>query len=391
MKTKIKADFIAYLCVLIFALLFLYFGNRIATNGLGLDFGFGLALQNDMDEMIVVPGRVERILDVFEHHDEHFSFSWIEFEARITEGEYRNEIVIAIQTRDEFFFGGLIKEVEPGDRILLTAFTEPIDEREWYFLSYVRINRALYLGGAFAALLLFFGRIKGLSALLSLGFTCSAIFAVFLPAVLSGRNIYIWAIIVCIFSIIVTLFLLNGINKKSYAAVAGCLGGVVGAGLITLFMNQVLLITGAIDADSRSLLALPIENQIDLTALVFAGIIIGAVGAVMDVAVSISSALWELKAQAPNMTFKDMFSSGINIGKDIIGSMTNTLVLAYIGSSLSIILIFIVYTNSLTELLNSELVIVELLQAIVGGMGILLTMPLTALVCASLFADEQMS
>ena len=388
MKPKIKTDFLAYLCVLLFAILFLYFGNRIATNGLGLNFGFGLALQNDMDEMIVVPARVYRILDFFEHHDDHFGFAWTEFEARITRGENRNGLVTAIQTHDEFFFGELIKAVEPGDRILLTAFVEPADEREWYFLSYDRINRAMYLGGAFAALLLFFGRIKGLSAILSLGFTCSAIFAVFLPAVLSGRNIYISAIVVCIFSIIVTLFLLNGINKKSYAAVAGCLGGVIAAGLITLFMNRILLVTGAIDADSRALLALPIENQIDLRALVFAGIIIGAVGAVMDVAVSISSALWELKAQKPDITFKDMFSSGVNIGKDIIGSMTNTLVLAYIGSSLSVILIFIVYTNSLTELLNSELIVVELLQAIVGGMGILLTMPLTALVCAALFTRE---
>ena len=153
-------------------------------------------------------------------------------------------------------------------------------------------------------------------------------------------------------------------------------------------MNRVLGLTGWINSESAHLANLPTENPIDLKAIIFAGIIIGAVGAIMDVAVSISSALWELKAQAPKLSFGGIFKSGVNIGRDIMGSMTNTLVLAYIGSSLTVILLLIVYAASFTELLNREMVIIELLQSLVGSMGILLTMPLTALVCAVLYTKK---
>jgi uncharacterized membrane protein len=211
---------------------------------------------------------------------------------------------------------------------------------------------------------------------------------VFIPSILTGKNIYISAIVVCVYSVVVTLFLLNGVNRKSIAAITGCFGGVIAAGLLTLFMNNALSLTGMVDSESIFLLYLPTENPIDLKAIIFAGIIIGAVGAIMDVAVSISSALWELKIQAPALTFRELFASGTNIGKDIMGSMTNTLVLAYIGSSLSVILLLIVGAHSFIDLLNRELVVIELLQAIVGSLGILLTMPLTALMCALLFTQK---
>lgn len=108
----------------------------------------------------------------------------------------------------------------------------------------------------------------------------------------------------------------------------------------------------------------------------------------MDMSVSISSALWELKTQMPQSSFKDIFKSGITIGKDILGSSINTLVLAYIGSSLTIVLFLLSHFNSVLRILNRELVLVEILQAIIGGVGIFLTMPLTALFCAILFTQR---
>ena len=376
MGFKSKNEFIAYLGILVFALLFLFFGNRIATS----DF----EIYSHDDGMIVVEARVSSILGIVGGNDEWFNFENLEFEAQITRGEHRNETIIASQPLDAFW-GLDAREVTVGDRVLLVTFA---DEDVWYFMDYIRLNNLLLLGGLFAVLLLIFGRIKGLNAILSLGFTCAAIFAIFIPSILSGRNIYMSVIIVCVYAIVVTLFLLNGINKKSLAAIVGCLGGVIAASLITLFMSQILLLTGMVDSESRHLLFLPTENPIDLVAIIFAGIIIGAVGAVMDVAVSISSALWELKEQVSNMASKNMFKSGMNIGKDIMGSMTNTLVLAYIGSSLTIILLLIVHTGSLAELLNRELIVVEILQALVGSMGILLTIPVTALACALLFPQK---
>jgi uncharacterized membrane protein len=233
-----------------------------------------------------------------------------------------------------------------------------------------------------------FAGIKGLNAILSLALTCVAIFAVFIPALLAGRNIYLWAVLVCAYSIVVTLFIVVGVNKKSVAAVIGCFGGVISASLLTALMSWALNLTGILDQESIYLRYLRTDNLIDLRGIIFAGIVIGAVGAVMDVAMSISSALWELKTQAQGLKFAELFRSGINIGKDIIGTMANTLVLAYVGGSLTIILLLVTYSNSLMELMNREFIIVELLQAVIGSFGILLTMPLTALICALLYSRE---
>jgi uncharacterized membrane protein len=180
----------------------------------------------------------------------------------------------------------------------------------------------------------------------------------------------------------------NGVNKKSLAAITGCFGGVIAAAALTFIMNNILALTGIVSGESMSLLFLPLDEPIDLRAIIFGGILIGSVGAVMDVAVSISSALWEVKTQAADLTFRSIYKSGVNIGRDVLGSMTNTLVLAYIGSSLSLILLLIVHTGSLTELLNRELVIVELLKAIIGSLGLLFTMPLTAMICAALYSKK---
>ena len=130
------------------------------------------------------------------------------------------------------------------------------------------------------------------------------------------------------------------------------------------------------------------ENPIDLKAIIFGAIVIGAMGAIMDVAMSISSALYEMREKYAATNFTQLFSSGMTIGRDIMGTMANTLVLAYIGGSLSIVLLLITYSSSVLDLLNREMVIVEMLQAIVGSMGILLTLPLTAFVAGILYSKK---
>jgi len=367
-------DYAIYLTIITLALLFLFFGNRIATTGMIIDF-------SDYESTVV-----EAVVTEIISHEEAEEW-WVGttriFESRITSSDYRNRVVTAEQSSGGRF-ASFDRYVRKGDRVLLT-----LGDDQWHFLTFVRINTILILGAVFTVLLVVFGRVKGLNAILTLGFTCVAVFAVFIPSILSGKNIYLSSIIVCVYSIIVTLFLLYGVNKKSFAAVAGCFGGVIAAAFVTLFMSRIMELSGITDGDSIYLMMLSTENPIDLVAIVFAGIIIGAVGAIMDVAVSISSALWELKKRAPKLSFKGIFRSGMNIGKDIMGSMTNTLVLAYIGSSLSVILLMVVYVTSFTELFNMELVIVELLQAIVGIIGIFLTIPLTALMCAVLFSNKR--
>ena len=150
-------------------------------------------------------------------------------------------------------------------------------------------------------------------------------------------------------------------------------------------MSEVLGLTGYVDEHSYYLTLLNTETPIDLTAIIFAAITIGAVGAIMDVAMDLSSSLYELSEQVPDMTFGKLCKSGFSIGRDIMGTMANTLVLAYIGSSLSCIMILLTYTASSLDLLSREVIVVELLQAVVGSLAILLTVPCTIVICGILY------
>lgn len=301
------------------------------------------------------------------------------FEAEIRTGERRGEIVTGRQTFAGFVQDAL-REVTPGDSILLTSIGD-----DWFFNGFRRANRLLGLGIIFALLVLLFGGKKGFNTLFSLGLTCAAVFAVFIPSILSGTNIYLMALLVCVYTTVVTLLLVIGFNKKSLAAMLGCMSGIAVTGIITLIMDAVLFLTGVVDENSRFLMYLPVAGEINLRAIVFAGIIIGAMGAIMDVAMSISSSMWEIKENAGRIKFDALMRSGMTIGRDIFGTMANTLILAYIGTSLSVILLLLVHTDSLATLLNMEMIVVEILQALAGSFGILFTIPLTSFFCSTIY------
>ena len=364
---------IPYVVILILSLTFLYVGNRVAVRG--------ILIEDDVAQFYEAV--VRDIVHIEEHSSAFEEWFVYVFNAEVVRGERRGEMATFTQNTRGGFFTRFPRVAQEGDRIMLAQNAQG----GWNFIDYVRIYHIMVLGGVFIVLLIIFGRVKGFNSILSLGLTCTAIFAVFIPSIMSGMNVYISSIVVCIFSIITTIFIINGVNKKSVAAVTGCLGGILVAGMLTLIMSTAMMLTGVTQSDSTHLMYI-FEYPVDLTAIIFAGIIIGATGAIMDMAISISSALWEIKAKAPESTFSDIFKSGINIGKDILGSSINTLVLAYIGSSLTIILILMGWGVSLFRLMNRELIIVELLQAIAGSFGIFFAMPLTTLICAVLFTRK---
>jgi uncharacterized membrane protein len=154
-------------------------------------------------------------------------------------------------------------------------------------------------------------------------------------------------------------------------------------------MDKVLELSGILDEDSVYLTYLPTENPIDLRAIIFAAILIGAMGAIMDVSMSIASSLWEIKEESASPTRGSLFKSGMNIGRDVLGTMANTLILAYIGSSLSVVLLLSVYSSSVLYLFNREMIVVEILQSLVGSFGLLFAMPLTSLVSAFLYTEKK--
>ncbi|HEY5583295.1 MAG TPA: YibE/F family protein [Ruminiclostridium sp.] len=383
-KSILNKKTIIYLVTIIISIILLYLGNKVTSHNLNILSGSeGVSAEKAQVIKIIKTKPVEYDLG----GDKPEVGKDISFTANILSGKQKGTQITALQTVDPFT-GTSLKEVEAGDKVILYKLDNVGDEVEWVLGEYLRTDSLLILGIAFLIFLIIFGHFKGFNTILSLIFTFAAIFTVFVPAIIQGYNIYFWSIITCLFIIIVTLLIVYGANKKSLAAGIGCLVGVLVSGILTLFMDNVLRLTGLVSEESMYLVRINPNHPIDIKAIIFAAILIGAIGAIMDVSMSIAAALAEFKEKLEYTPLSLLFKSGISIGRDIMGTMANTLILAYIGSSLSVVLLLISYNSSLLELLNKEMIVVEILQALVGSLGILVTIPITSLVCAYLFSEK---
>ena len=153
-------------------------------------------------------------------------------------------------------------------------------------------------------------------------------------------------------------------------------------------MSNALELTGLLNEESKYLLYINEDVLIDLRAVIFGSIILGAVGAVMDVSMSIASSLNELVENMDKPSFSQVIKSGFEIGKDMMGTMSNTLILAYIGSSLSVLVLYCAYNSSFIYLMNKEIIIVELLQALIGSIGILTVIPFATFISAKFYIED---
>ena len=350
----------------------------------------GLHIMEDKDSAVraKVTELVRMVNEV--HEEAGYSAEILYFNAKITSGPHKGETASVYQQMDNYMDTGE-RFVKVGDTILICE-DDMQEDADWVFGAYTRFDYMIILGIVFLLLLIVFGRGKGLSTVVSLALTCLAVFCVFLPSILAGANVYLMTILICIFTIVMTLLLTNGATVKSFNTMLGCGCGVLAAALLTVLFDKLMHLTGVIDEHSIYLQTMNEQgSSIDLNGLIFAMITIGAMGAVMDVAMDIASSLYEVHRHAPDLSFTELFKSGMNIGRDVMGTMANTLVLAYIGSNLCAILLRISYANSLTMLLNTESITVEVLQALVGSMGILLTIPLTTLVCCIRYTGRKLA
>lgn len=377
---KNKKEIIVYILTILFSIGFIYFGNKYTSNDFDI---FKNEINASTYRAVVIEIKNE---NEYIHEENLYEGTNISFLCKIISGDKKGEKVIANQPIDTYD-AIQYKKVEPHDKILINNIQNE-DEITWLFSEYDRTNPIKYLFITFVLMLLFFGRKKGFNTIVSLIFTCIFIFYVFIPSVLSGLNIYVWSVITCLAIVTMNLIIVNGLDKKTIATMIGCIGGLIISGILAMIMDKTLNLTGMVDENAFYLSNMDLESKINLKAIIFAGILIGALGAVMDVSMSISSSLYEVNIKTKLNSKYEIIKSGINIGRDIMGTMTNTLILAYIGSSLSSALLLTMNNYNFTELLNREMVIVEILQALIGSIGILITIIITAIACSILFYDN---
>ena len=368
-----------YVITIVASLLFILIGNRAFSD-------YSIESYDDIDvykAKVVSIDTVEDVPGFFEGDVDRNVF----FTAKILNGAEKGTTVPGVQ-RISSMIAIQDKEIDKGDRILI-AYTvgSESDELERLFVSYNRVNTLAYLCGAFLLLIVLIGRLKGVQTILALSLTCLMIFLVYIPSILSGVNVYISTIAVSAAIILASLLLINGANKKTLCAVAGNLSGVIIAGLLALFMNSTLKLTGIIDEHYVYLTYVNADNPLNLISIIWGGMVLGSLGAVMDVAMSISSSMHELAEHMSRRSFSKMLRSGMNIGRDVIGTMTNTLILAYIGGSLALVLLLIVNTKNTLYLLSMEMIAVQVVQSVVGSMGILFAVPFTTLFAAFVYTN----
>ena len=240
----------------------------------------------------------------------------------------------------------------------------------------------------FALMLIAVGRKKGLYSFIALMFTMAVIVFFMIPLIVEGHDPVILAVVTAILTTVFSILLVSDVSMKSAAAIGGTVAGVAVAGAVGITAGQLAHISGMhMDHAQELIHQQGMDGMIRLPSLLFAGIIIASLGAVMDVGMSIASSVFEMKRVNPGLPRKELYKSGMNIGRDIIGTMSNTLILAFAGSSITVLIIIALYELPYIRLINMNLLAVEVIQGLSASIGLILTVPLTALF-AAWFADK---
>lgn len=234
----------------------------------------------------------------------------------------------------------------------------------------------------FVASLLIIGRGKGAMAFIALFITFVSIIGILFPLLEYGFPSILVTVFIVFYTTVFTFVLIDGINKKTVSAALGTLSGVVIASLFAVIAGYFAHITGFQTNESEELLLIGRDHGMKIGGLFTCGILIAALGAVMDVAMSIASAVHEVHEVNASLSVKDLFKSGMNIGRDAMGTMANTLILAFAGSSFTLLLLVYFYDITPLQLLSTDLIAREVIQGVSGSIGIVLTVPIVAFLSA---------
>ncbi|NBI05428.1 YibE/F family protein [Senegalia massiliensis] len=331
-----------------------------------------------------------KVLEILSEDEQETSYAEGEtttiqtIELEITSGENKGEKIIVENHVDSMFAYNIV--VEQNDDVLVYLEKDESGEIiEGYISEIARDKYLLYLGIVFFLLLLIIGGLKGLKAIITLLITAFAVLKIMLPLILKGYNPIYLSIIISICIIAVTLVIISGFNRKALAAIIGTTGGVLVAGLITLIIGELASLTGLGTEEAQMLSLVEQGDSFNFKGILFAGIILGALGAVMDVSMSIASSINEIKTANPEMTTKQLIKSGMNVGKDIMGTMSNTLILAYSGGSIHLMLLFMAHDFNIIDIINRDMIASEILRALAGSIGLIFTVPITAIVASNLY------
>jgi len=325
-----------------------------------------------------VKGKVHTILvDKTQSYGDGYEMRYQIAEIEVLEGEYEGRV---IEVQNDITAYNLV--LSEGDEVLM--FLEEYEDGtvSAYVSDIVRGKYLIWIVAIFLVLLILIGGFKGLKTIAALLVTVGSAIFILLPLVAKGKDPITVSTLVCFGVTIVTLLVLNGFSLKTLAAIFGTSGGILIAAILAWLFSYVAKLTGM--GNEYAQLLAGANVGLDFKGLLFAAIMLGSLGAVMDVSMSIASSMNEIMAIEPEVTGWRLFKHGMNIGRDVMGTMSNTLILAYVGGALHLLLCFMVDGVPFREIINRDLIASEVVRAIAGSIGLISAVPLTALITMAL-------
>ena len=340
------------------------------------------------EEIIIVKAKVISIGEVYEEVIGDITDKVQKVKVEIKQGEHKGKKFDATYILSYDIDNKIMAyELSKGNTVFVQITEENGEVQKVIVQDVIRQGHIIWMILIFFASTIAIGRKQGLKAIAGLVVTILAVFFIMIANIYKGYSPVLMSMGTSAFVIVITFIIIAGLNKKSLTAAIGTIGGVLCAGLISFVFGHFAKLSGG--QEDAIMLSMSSGNiMFNFRELLFAGIVIAALGACMDVGMSIASALDELKLKNPEMTWKELIKSGMNIGGDVIGTMTNTLILAYVGGALTLILLFMANDMSLTDIINKETMAADAISALAGSIGVLYTVPLTTITYALLNKEK---
>ena len=297
-------------------------------------------------------------------------------ELTVTSGPYKGKTVTALN----YVTRTVRMEGRPGTKYIIGSYDGFLTPM---LLHYDRTGLICGLAVSFLALVLFFGKKKGIAAVAALMITLVNVVFLFMPMLINGVPAILAAVLVVLLSTLYTMTVLNGFCRKSLIAASCCTVCTALAGLLAWLAGLWGGISSLNTPEAEELLFITENTGFRIDNLLTAGILIAAMGAVMDTSMSIVSSLYEMKQQNPGMSRRQLLRSGMNIGRDIMGTMTNTLILAFAGSSLNLLVIYYMYSMPAISVMNTDFMVVEVMKGLIGSLAVVMSIPAAAVMTAA--------
>lgn len=246
--------------------------------------------------------------------------------------------------------------------------------------NYDRTVPIVAILGLFAVIMGGVGGVKGLKSLVGLAFSLFTIMEFLLPAIYHGASPILMGCLAALIITVLNMVLLNGVSRKTFAAMTSTMAGVLVAVALYLVFSRAMNLSGYNLDEAEELLAIHAGTGLNVGQIMFVGVVVSALGAVMDMCMSVASSLFEMARLHDGIDGRQIVKSGMTIGRDMIGTMCMTLILAFAGTAIAALLVMVAYGAQLDTLLASDFVATELLQSFIGGMAVVLSVPITTIV-----------